>query len=350
MRIHHLLLLFLALAAAKRKSKTEDAGTERLMAEVQADGDAAKMSQSAEMAEHEAKAIASLDAEYKNALKDIMAVLLHGSDDSKTQAMERLVGLAISSGEAGREQARTFRSAVVAGGALPALVETLSGGLNDAGEFDEETGADAENPRRRYLAAAALHALALDDPETDDDNFHQGEICDAGAVGPLARLLDAEDVQVQAAATGALSALAENPTCQEMIVASGAIQPLLTMAHYGSDHQKLLAMGALEVLAVNNENVRQQLNVLGGDKVLDGIATMGSTLLREEAKAFGQRLKEKPAAKMDAEAQIKAARQTRMRYDGVRQRAFSRMQGWGETQQQAQQAAATGASYNLREG
>ena len=112
----------------------------------------------------------------------------------------------------------------------------------------------------------------------------------------------------------------------------------------------LIAQGALEVLAVNNENVRQRLNVLGGDMVLDGIATMGSTLLREVAKAFGQRLKEKPAAKMDAEAQIKAARQTRMRYDGVRQRAFSRMQGWGETQQQAQQAAATGASYNLREG
>ena len=164
------------------------------------------------------------------------AVLLHGSDTSKDSAIEKLVEAAMASGEAGKEQARMFRSAVVAGGGVPALIACLS----------------EDMPRRQYLAASAMHALALDDPTTDADNFHQLEICQAGAVQPLVKLLDSEDLQLQQAATGALSALAENPTCQTMIAAEGAIAPLMAMASYGSDMQKLSAIGALDVLTVNN--------------------------------------------------------------------------------------------------
>ena len=82
-------------------------------------------------------------------------------------------------------------------------------------------------PRRQYLAATAMHTLALDDPTTDADNFHQLEICQQGAVPPLVQLLDQEDAQVQQAATGALFSLAENPSCQTMIAAEGAIATLM---------------------------------------------------------------------------------------------------------------------------
>ena len=183
-----------------------------------------------------------------------------------------------------------------------------------------------EATRRVYLAAAAMHALALDDPTTDADNFHAVEICENGAVPPLVRLLDSDDPRIQSAATGALSALAENPTCQTMIAAAGAIAPLVNMAHYGTDMLKLGALGALDVLAVNNADVRQQLTDKGAPKMLQGLASMGSNLLREQAGEFGKSLAEAPPAKpLSEQAHVKQARATRMRYDGVRQRAFRRM-------------------------
>jgi len=311
-------LLISSSDAAKKKADAD--GSDRMRMELDASGAASEEPppQTEEMRLREAAAKEGLDYEYRDALKDIMAVLLHGSDASKDSALERLINLAVSSGEAGREQARRLRSAVVAGGALPAVVETLG----------------ATEPRRQYLAAASLHALALDDPTTDADNFHQNEICQAGAVTPLVKLLESDEPQVQSAATGALASLAENPTCQAMIAAQGAISPLLSMAHYGSDMQKLGALGALDVLSVNNARVKQQLTQEGAGNVLSGLATMGSNLLREEARDFGARLAEAEAAPMSADAHVKAARQTRMRYDGVRQRAFQRMQGWGQQPQE----------------
>lgn len=64
--------------------------------------------------------------------------------------------------------------------------------------------------------------------------------------------------------------------------------------------------------------------------MLSGLSTMGSSLLRDEASGFAQRLDAAPAAEpLSAEAHMKAARQSRMRFDGVRQRAFRRMEGWG---------------------
>ena len=96
-------------------------------------------------------------------------------------------------------------------------------------------------------------------------------------------LLRSEEEQLQAAATGALSQLAENPVCQQMISAAGALEPLTKMASYGSDYHKLGALNALEVLALNNAAAREQLVAQGTDKMLDGLATMGSSLLRSEA-------------------------------------------------------------------
>jgi len=282
-----------------------------MRAEISTDG-TAQPTQSAEMAAEEMKARMGLAEEFTDVLTDIMAVLLHGSDTSKDSAIEKLVEAAMASGEAGKEQARMFRSAVVAGGGVPALIACLS----------------EDMPRRQYLAASAMHALALDDPTTDADNFHQLEICQAGAVQPLVKLLDSEDLQLQQAATGALSALAENPTCQTMIAAEGAIAPLRAMASYGSDMQKLSAMGALDVLTVNNAGVQKQLQQEGAANLLEGIASMGSPLLRDEAAAFSSRLKDSAPASLSSAAHVKAARDTRVRYDGVRQRAFRMMQGW----------------------
>lgn len=126
---------------------------------------------------------AGLAPELADALTDIMAALQHGSDSSREDAIAQLVQLSVETAEADREQATLFRSAVVAGGALPELVAMLG---------------EAE-PWRQALAAAAVHALAVDDPTTDDDNFHSLAICEAGAVAPLVRLLgvDSEEVQVR---------------------------------------------------------------------------------------------------------------------------------------------------------
>ena len=136
-----------------------------------------------------------------------------------------------------------FRSAVVAGGALPVLIEEAQG------------GADVQ---RKYLAATALHALALDDPTTDLDNFHSVEICQHGAVEALVKLLGSEHEQLQVAATGALSQLAENPVCQQMISAAGALEPLSKMATFGSDYHKLGALNALRPRSTTRRRTTSQ--------------------------------------------------------------------------------------------
>jgi hypothetical protein len=309
------------VAAAKKGKKKADAedGFDRMQVEMDANGGTGEPPpQSPEMAAEEAKAVAGLASDIKASLTDIMAILLHGSGPSQEQAIEQLIHLAASTSEAGPTQARLFRSAVVAGGALPALIAALS------------AGPDA-SPSKVFLAATAMHALAHDDPTTDDDNFHAREICESGAVPPLVKLLEAEDPRVQGAATNALSSLAENPMCQSMIAAAGAIAPLVSMAQYAPDMLKLGALSALDVLSVNNADVVRQLGSEGAPEVLQGLASMGSGLLREEAKGFSTRLSEQPTAKrLNDQEHAKAARQTRQRYDGVRQRAFRRMQGWGD--------------------
>ncbi|KAL3920826.1 MAG: hypothetical protein SGPRY_005116, partial [Prymnesium sp.] len=205
--------------------------SERMSVEIESDA-----TQTAEMAAKEAEATAGMDQGLRDTLTDIMAVLQHGSDASKDQSISHLINIAVQSAGAGKEQARMFRSAVVAGGALPSLVSALESKL----------------PQRRFLGARALHALALDDPTTDLDNFHAEEICQHGAIPLLVKALHDEEENVQASATATLSQLAENPTCQQMIVAEGAIEPLVGMASYADDLHKLNAMNALDVLALNN--------------------------------------------------------------------------------------------------
>ena len=307
-----------------------------MMAEVESDGSVATSSpQSAEMAQKEQEALAGMEPGIRDALKDIMAVLEHGSDQSQESALEQLIGFAVSTGQAGPEQARMFRSAVVAGGVLPALVAILEASAADAA--DDDKGADDERRKQRqFLAAASIHALALDDPSTDLDNFHQLEICQAGAIPPLVKLLGAEEPQLQNAVTGALQQLAENPTCQSMIAAEGAVAPLLNLAHYGSDMLKIGALGALDVLSINNADVREQLSKEGASDMLEGMSSMGSTLLREPASEFGAKLAEGGkggAPKLSTDQHVKAARATRVKYDGIRQRAFRRMEGWPDAEE-----------------
>ena len=157
------LVLAVSLAAAAKEA--EQTGAERMAVEIDAAGEQSGMPNDRSAEEQAAKA--GLAQQYSDALVDIMAVLIHGSESSKGGAIERLVELAMDSGGTGAEQARMFRSAVVAGGALPVLIE------------EAQSGADVQ---RKYLAATALHALALDDPTTDLDNFHSVEICQHGAV------------------------------------------------------------------------------------------------------------------------------------------------------------------------
>mmetsp|Transcript_11594 Transcript_11594/g.37171 ORF Transcript_11594/g.37171 Transcript_11594/m.37171 type:complete len:301 (-) Transcript_11594:105-1007(-) len=258
---------------------------------------------------------AGLAPELADALTDIMAALQHGSDSSREDAIAQLVQLSVETAEADREQATLFRSAVVAGGALPELVAMLG---------------EAE-PWRQALAAAAVHALAVDDPTTDDDNFHSLAICEAGAVAPLVRLLGVDSEEVQASATGALAQLAENPICQQMIAAAGALPPLLKLATFGGDVPRLLAVAALDVLSVNNPLVHQELLTSGAPRVLQGLSTLGTPLLREQASSFHARLKEEKSTadpKMDHATHVRAARDTRMKYNKLQRRAFQLMEGW----------------------
>ena len=247
-------------------------------------------------------------------LTDVMAVLLHGSSQAQINAMQTLCQHAIRTGEAGPEQSALFRSALVAGGALPELVKMLK----------------QDQSEKQFWAARALHALAIDDPETETDNFHSLEICNAGAVKPLVLLLQADDEQVQAAAMDSLSALAENPTCQQMISAAGAVSHLAKLATYGQDGVKLGALGALDILSVSNSpEVYDQFEDQGVPKLLRGISTMGSTLLREQAGSFRDRLagaKGKDSPRLSDVEHAKAARTTRMKYVDLRRRAMQMMQ------------------------
>ena len=182
-RIVALALLVLATGGAhakKKKSSDADAepdGSARMQVEIDADAEAS-VKKNPELAAEEAAARAGMAREISDALTDVMAVLQHGSDSSKDAGLERMIHLSMGSSHAGPEQARMFRSAAVAGGAVSAIVEVLG----------------AVDPRRQFLAANALYALAIDDPTSDADNFVSLEICQSGAVKPLVDPLEADDM------------------------------------------------------------------------------------------------------------------------------------------------------------
>ena len=106
------LLVGLLVCGASAADKSKEEGSERMRVEMDAAG-----GQTSEMAAKEAEATARMDQSLKDTLTDIMAVLQHGSDPSKDQAIGQLINIALETSEAGADQARMFRSAVVAGGA-----------------------------------------------------------------------------------------------------------------------------------------------------------------------------------------------------------------------------------------
>jgi len=164
-----LLGLAVGVAAAKKPRQDDAAAAERMRVELDASG-----GQAAATDPRLAEQLAGMAREMTDALTDIMAALQHGSDAARDGAVARLAQLSVATAEAGREQARMFRSAVVVGGALPEIVGMLQSG---------------ESPRRQVLAAEAIFTLAIDDPMSDADNFHSLEICQSGAVAPLVALL-----------------------------------------------------------------------------------------------------------------------------------------------------------------
>ena len=138
-------LLAVVFIITIQHARAQSEGAERLRVEIDARGGNDSPVQSDEMRAHEAEARAGLAKELSDALVDIMAVLMHGSDSAKNAALHRLGEMAISTGEAGREQARMFRSAVVAGGAVPELVAMLG----------------SQEHERQFLAAKASLARTL---------------------------------------------------------------------------------------------------------------------------------------------------------------------------------------------
>ena len=144
---------------------------------------------------------------------------------------------------------------------------------------------------------------------------------------PLVKLLGSEEEPVQSAATAALSR-GRGPDVLSKIAGAGAIEPLVQMATFAGDMNKLGAVGTLDVLSLNNPSVHNQLRESGAQKVLDGLGTMGSGLLRDEAGALGKRLGAQSAAEMSRGAHVKAAKATRVRYDNVRRKAIQMMGGW----------------------
>ena len=97
------------------------------------------------------------------------------------QAAAQLIDITLHTTDTNAEQARLFRSAVVAGGALPALLSLLR----------------SSELQQQFMGARAFHALAIDDPTTDDDNFQSEEICKQGAIPLLVKALNSDEVQRQ---------------------------------------------------------------------------------------------------------------------------------------------------------
>ena len=103
----------------------------------------------------ERAAKAGLAKQYSDALVDIMAVLVHGSEASKESAIERLIELAMDSAH-GNDQARMFRSAVVAGGALPVLIEEVGSEAVPPGSWIESHGLVVASVWQKLLRLSSM--------------------------------------------------------------------------------------------------------------------------------------------------------------------------------------------------
>lgn len=90
-------------------------------------------------------------------LRDVSAMLDHGSPTAKEAAVARLLQMAVQSSAGSMFHPTTFRNGAIRSGVVPKIVKLMQLGSDHA----------------KYLGAGALQALALDDPTTTLDNGHQ---------------------------------------------------------------------------------------------------------------------------------------------------------------------------------
>ncbi|KAG8470085.1 hypothetical protein KFE25_008506 [Diacronema lutheri] len=242
-------------------------------------------------------------------LRDVSAMLDHGSPTAKEAAVARLLQMAVQSSSGSMFHPTTFRNAAIRSGVVPKIIKLMAAG----------------NDHAKYLGAGALQALALDDPTTTLDNGHQAAICQMGAVPVLVAMLKqgsgggraaarSEGVYefLQTSAASALGTLAEAEACRRLIVAAGAVEPLVAIAMFGSDQTKLAAIGALDMLQFNAADVKAQVSSAGANSLLKGLTQYGSDVLRESAADVLAGLNA-PAKALSAEQRGEAVKELRLR-------------------------------------
>jgi hypothetical protein len=98
-------------------------------------------------------------------LRDVSAMLDHGSPTAKEAAVARLLQMAVETSSGSMFHPTTFRNAAIRSGVVPKIIALMAAGSDHA----------------KYLGAGALQALALDDPTTTLDNGHQVRALGASA-------------------------------------------------------------------------------------------------------------------------------------------------------------------------
>jgi len=241
-------------------------------------------------------------------LRDVGAMLDHGSATAKEAAIARLLQMAVQTSSGSMFHPTTFRNAAIRSGVVPKIIVLMRDGSDHA----------------KYLGAGALQALALDDPTTTLDNGHQAAICQMGAVPVLVAMLKqgaagraaarSEGVYefLQTSAASALGTLAEAEQCRRSIVQAGAVEPLVAIAMFGSDQTKLAAIGALDMLQFNAADVKAQVSSAGANSLLKGLTQYGSDVLRESAADVLAGLNA-PARALSVEQRGEAVKELRLR-------------------------------------
>jgi len=236
----------------------------------------------------------------KNFIADACAMLEHGSDGAKERAAASVAQMAKETIVTQPFHPLTFRNAVVEAGMIPHLVKLL----------------EATSTAAKAHALGALALIATDDPTTDSDNGNGLAVCVAGGAQGVAQLLAHADEHVQVGAADCAAILAEIPQCQSMLTQHGAEEKLVLLASFGNDLARARAIAALELLSLNNPAIRDSINAVGGQKVLDGIFKYGNEAMRSAAASLAQGLASDDAVAIavDAKAHARQAHETRMKH------------------------------------
>lgn len=153
----------------------------------------------------------------------VTKLLRHGSRDNRIWAAQAIIHLA--------RDRDANRVAVVATGAIPALVEMIS----DGNDLEQDMG------------TSALWNLSY-----NEDN--QAPIRTCGAIPVLVALLSIGSDRVKESAAAVLRNMANNAENQVAIAREGGIIPLIALVCNGTDLQKEQAAGAIRGLALNDDN------------------------------------------------------------------------------------------------